>query len=371
MGRLQPRKASDASPTCENLLSWRMTQVMIGSRLIGAGQPCFVIAEAGVNHDGDVEIAHRLIDVAAAAGADAVKFQTYETDALVTADAPKAPYQLETTGKDESQHQMLKRLELPRQAHAPLKAHCEQRGLVFLSTPFDPDSADFLARLGVFAFKTPSQEIINLPFLRQIARYRRPMIVSTGNSTVGEVDAAMRVIEREQAPVVLLHCVSQYPAAPADANLRAMHTLEKAFGVPVGFSDHTLGTAIPIAAAALGANLIEKHYTLDSKRTGPDHRASLEPDELKSMIAGIRTVEAALGDGRKRPAASEAEVGRAARKSLVAARDLAAGTVLDSDSIAAKRPGTGLSPALTDLVLGRKLRVPLAKGAFITLEALT
>jgi N,N'-diacetyllegionaminate synthase len=356
----------------EILLSCRaMTQVTIGQRSVGAGHPCFVIAEAGVNHDGDVALAHRLVDIAAEAGADAVKFQTYDADALATADAPKADYQIATTGAAESQHQMLKRLELPRAAHAPLKAHCEQRGLVFLSTPFDSGSADFLADLGVLAFKTPSQEIINLPFLRQIARHRRPMIVSTGNSTLGEVDAAMRIIEREQAPAILLHCVSQYPAAAADANLRAMETLSKAFAVPVGFSDHTLGAAVPLAAVALGATVIEKHYTLDRRRPGPDHRASVEPDELTSMIRDIRSVEAALGDGRKRPAAAEADVGRAARKSLVAARDLPAGAVLDVDAIAAKRPGTGLSPGLTDLVVGRRLRVALPKGAFITFEVLT
>jgi N,N'-diacetyllegionaminate synthase len=348
-----------------------MTQVTIGERSIGEGYPCFIIAEAGVNHDGEVELAHRLIDVAAEAGADAVKFQTYDASALATANAPKADYQIATTGADETQLQMLRRLELPRSAHAPLKAHCEERGLIFLSTPFDPGSVDFLADLGVLAFKTPSQEIINLPFLRQIARHRRPMIVSTGNSTLAEVDAAMRVIERERASSVLLHCVSQYPAAAADANLRAMDTLARAFGVPVGFSDHTLGTAVPIAAAALGATVIEKHYTLDRRRAGPDHRASLEPAELRSMVNDIRAVEVALGDGRKRPVDAEADVGRAARKSLVAARDLSEGTVLDADAIAAKRPGTGLSPALTELVLGRRLRVPLAKGAFITFEVLS
>lgn len=347
-----------------------MTSFRIGDRTVGSGHPCFVIAEAGVNHDGDVEIAHRLVDVAAAAGADAVKFQTFDTDALITADAPKAAYQIETTGAAESQRDMLKRLELPRDAHARLKLHCEQRGMVFLSTPFDPASIDFLAALGVLVFKSPSQEIINLPFLRQMARHRRPMIVSTGNSTMGEVDAAVRTIEAEATPFGLLHCVSQYPAEAASANLRAMDTLARAYRVPVGFSDHTLGTAVPVAAAALGATMIEKHYTLDRGRAGPDHRASLEPAELVALVRDIRSAEAALGDGRKRPAPGEPEVGKAARKSLVAARDLAAGTVLDPDSVAAKRPGTGLSPALTDLVLGRRLRVALAKGALITFDVL-
>ncbi len=347
-----------------------MASLHIGERTVGSGSPCFVIAEAGVNHDGDVELAHRLVDVAADAGADAVKFQTFDTDALITVDAPKAAYQIETTGGAESQHAMLKRLELPRDAHARLKSHCEQRGMVFLSTPFDPPSLDFLAALGVLAFKAPSQELINLPFLRQMARHRRPMIVSTGNATMGEVDAAVRVIEAEAAPFALLHCVSQYPAEAASANLRAMDTLARAYRIPVGFSDHTLGTAVAVAAAALGATIVEKHYTLDRRRAGPDHRASLEPGELAALIRDIRAAQAALGDGRKRPAPGEPEVGRAARKSLVAARDLPAGAVLDHDSVAAKRPGTGLSPALTDLVLGRRLRVPLAKGAFVTFEVL-
>ncbi|MBM3561209.1 MAG: N-acetylneuraminate synthase [Alphaproteobacteria bacterium] len=342
----------------------------IGERHVGDGSRCFIIAEAGVNHDGKVEDAHRLVDAAAEAGADAVKFQTFDADALATADAPKAAYQVETTGAAESQRDMLKRLELPREAHAALKAHCEQRGLVFLSTPFDPGSIDFLVRLGVLAFKTPSQEIINLPYLRQIARYRRPMIVSTGNSTMAEVDIAVATIEAEQAPFALLHCVSQYPAAAAATNLRAMVTLKAAYGVPVGFSDHSVGTAIPIAAAALGAKIIEKHYTLDRSRAGPDHRASLEPGELASMVRDIRLVEAALGDGRKRPAPGEPELGRAARKSLVAARDLPAGTVLDAEAMAAKRPGTGISPALIDFVIGRRLRRPVAEGAIITLDVL-
>jgi len=342
----------------------------IGERRVGDGGPCFIIAEAGVNHDGIVEDAHRLIDAAAEAGADAVKFQTFDADALATADAPKAAYQVETTGAAESQRDMLKRLELPRAAHAALKAHCEQRGLVFLSTPFDAGSVEFLAELGVLAFKTPSQEIINLPHIRQIARHRRPMIVSTGNSTMAEVDIAVATIEAEQAPFALLHCVSQYPATAATANLRAMDTLKAAYRVPVGFSDHTIGTAVPIAAAARGAHIIEKHYTLDRSRSGPDHRASLEPAELATLVRDIRLAESALGDGRKRPAAGEPELGQAARKSLVAARDLPAGTILDAEAMTAKRPGTGISPAYMDFVLGRRLRSPLAEGAVITLDVL-
>lgn len=343
----------------------------VGSRLIGAGSPCFFIAEIGVNHDGDVDMAHRLIDIAADAGADAAKFQTYETDALVAPDAPKAPYQVETTGAAETQHAMLRRLELPKTAHPELKAHCERRGLIFLSTPFDPPSAAFLADLGVLAFKTPSLELVNLPFLRQIAKYGRPMIVSTGNSTLSDVDLAVGVIESESAPFALLHCVSQYPANASDSNLCAMKTLSAAYNVPVGFSDHTLGTAVPIAAVALGASVIEKHFTLDRLRPGPDHRASLEPDELKRLIADIRSVESALGDGRKRPRGSEADNGNAGRKSLVAARDLAAGAQISYSDLTAKRPGTGVSPALVDLIVGRKLRAAVPQGKPITFDALS
>lgn len=357
-------------------LGRNMTSISISGpngapRLVGQGHPCFVIAEAGVNHDGDVELAHRLIDVAADAGADAVKFQTYETDALVSAGAPKARYQIETTGADESQRDMLKRLELPRQAHDALKRHAESRGVVFLSTPFDAGSAAFLRDLGVSAFKLPSQELINLPFLAQIAAYSRPMLVSTGMATIGEVASAMDTIERSGAPpVALFHCVSAYPAEAEDANLRAMATLSAAFGVPVGFSDHTLGTAVALASIALGATVLEKHFTLDRTRPGPDHRASLEGRELAQMIAEVRLVEAALGDGRKRPQAKELGNGLAARKSLIAARNIAAGVPLSPDDIIVQRPGTGLPPAVIDLVIGRALTRSIVAGTPITRDLL-
>jgi N-acetylneuraminate synthase len=343
--------------------------VPIGERAVGAGQPCFIIAEAGVNHNGDLALAKRLVDAAVAAGADAVKFQTFTAERLASAAAPKAKYQVETTDPGESQFEMLKRLELPPQAHRELLAYCQGVGILFLSSPFDEQNADLLESLGVPAFKIPSGEIVNLPYLRHVAGKRRPLIVSTGMATLGEVEMAVRTIEESGNPgVVLLHCVSNYPARAADVNLCAMETMARAFRVPVGYSDHVPGNEVAFAAVALGACVIEKHFTLDRSLPGPDHRASLEPGELAALARGVRTVESALGDGRKRPAASEADTAAVARKSLVAARDLTAGTVLTDEMIAVKRPGTGLPPAMLPYVLGRKVRRPLQKDTLLTLE---
>lgn len=322
---------------------------------------CFVIAEAGVNHNGDMDLAHRLIDAAAQAGAHAVKFQTFRADRLASAQAPKAAYQQAATGMAESQLDMLRRLELDEAQHVELMRHCAGSGILFLSTPFDEDCADLLARLGVEAMKTPSGELTNQPYLAHVARLGLPMIVSTGMADLAEVTQAVATIEAAGAPpLCLLHCVSAYPAPPEDVNLRAMDTLARCFGVPVGFSDHTQGIAIPLAAAALGARVIEKHLTLDRSLPGPDHQASLEPAELAAMMDGIRAVLAALGDGRKRPAAREAEVAAVARKSLVLARALPAGAVLCPADLAAKRPGTGIPPGRAAELVGRKLRRPLA-----------
>jgi N-acetylneuraminate synthase len=345
--------------------------ITLGDRSIGAGQPCFIIAEAGVNHNGDPALAHRLIDVAFQAGADAVKFQTFSADRLVTLDAPKAEYQLQQTEASESQYEMLKRLELSADTLRELQRHCHQVGLRFMSTPFDEDSVDLLNELGVTIFKTPSGEITNLPYLAHVARTGKPLIVSTGMATLGEVETAVNTIRSTgNSDLILLQCVSNYPADPADVNLRAMQTLAQAFGVPIGFSDHTQGLEIALAAVALGACVIEKHFTLDWTLPGPDHAASLEPDQLKAMIRGIRHVEAALGDGRKRPTASEANTAAVARKSLVAAHDLKAGTILSNEMIAVKRPGTGLPPMLLPQVIGRTLRVDVRAGTLITWEML-
>ncbi len=345
--------------------------IALRDRSIGAGQPCFIIAEAGVNHNGDPALAQRLIDVAKAAGADAVKFQTFKADQLVTLDAPKAEYQLQQTEASESQYAMLKRLELSTDTFRDLQQHCQAVGIRFMSTPFDEDSADVLSDLGVTIFKTPSGEITNLPYLAHVARKGVPMIVSTGMATLGEVEAAVNAIRAAGNPaIVLLQCVSNYPADPADVNLRAMQTMAQAFGVPVGFSDHTAGIEVALAAVALGACVIEKHFTLDRTMSGPDHAASLEPDQLAAMIRGIRNVEAALGHGRKEPAASELNTAEVVRKSLVAAHDLKAGMVLSAGELAVKRPGTGLPPAMRPYVIGRTLRVDVRAGTLIGLEML-
>jgi N-acetylneuraminate synthase len=309
--------------------------------------------------------------MAARAGADAVKFQTFAAERLVTRQAPKARYQLESTDPEESQFEMLRRLELTKDDHRVLFQECKERGIIFLSTPFDEESADFLEELGVLAFKIPSGEITNVPYLGHIARKGKPMIVSTGMAYLGEVETAVRAIEEAgNDNFALLHCVSNYPANPAEINLRAMATMAAAFNCPIGFSDHTTGIEVSLAAVALGATVIEKHFTLDSGLPGPDHRASLEPAELKALVQGIRKVEVALGHGRKEPAASESNTAAVARKSLVAAHDILEGTTLTEDLIAIKRPGTGLPPEMRPQLIGRTARVAISAGELITLDML-
>lgn len=329
----------------------------------------FIIAEAGVNHNGSIERAFALVDAARQARADAVKFQTFKAERLATVGAPKAAYQIENTGNSESQHEMLRRLELTPETHRALLRHCKRKRIHFLSTPFDEQSADFLEELGVEIFKIPSGEITNLSFLAHVARKGKPIILSTGMSSLAEVRAAVRVIEKQgNSDLVILHCVSNYPADPADVNLRAMATLEKAFRHPAGFSDHTEGIEIPLAAAALGARVIEKHFTLDRNLPGPDHRASLEPAELAALVRGIRKIEAALGTGKKTPAAAERGTARVARKSLVAAEDIPKGAVLTPGMIAVKRPGTGLAPALKPDLVGRKAARAIPEGTLFSME---
>ncbi|RMH20105.1 MAG: N-acetylneuraminate synthase [Acidobacteria bacterium] len=332
-------------------------------RTIGPGQPCFVIAEAGVNHNGDASLAHRLVDAAAAAGADAVKFQTFRTDAVVLADAPKAAYQRRTTDPEESQRDMLRALELPPAVFVELAAHARERGLTFLSTPFDEASASFLLELGVPLVKIGSGELTNLPFLRRVAAGGRPLILSTGMAEMIEVAAAVDAVRAAGAPAVaLLQCTTRYPAAAEEANLRAMATLGRAFEVVVGYSDHTPGPATCLAAVALGAAIVEKHLTLDRHLPGPDHLASAEPDEFARLVERLRAVEAALGDGVKRPSPGELGNRDVARRSLVAAIDLPAGTVVDWPHLTARRPATGISPAQADRIVGRRTRRPLAAG---------
>jgi N,N'-diacetyllegionaminate synthase len=333
---------------------------------------CFIIAEAGINHNGDLELAKRLVDVAVEAKADAVKFQTFKAERLVTQTAPKAAYQQRSTGPLESQFQMLKRLELSEQAHRDLFQYCLSRKISFLSTPFDEDSADFLNELGVTAFKISSGDITNLLLLEHVARKQKPMIVSTGMSTLEEVRTAVNVMTGTgNRNITLLHCVSQYPATPADANLKAMQTMAGRLGFPVGYSDHTLGIEIALAAVTLGAVVIEKHFTLDRTLPGPDHSASLEPQELTALVKGIRNVEVALGHGRKEPSPTEASTAAAARRSLVAARTIPAGSVVTSDMVVSRRPGTGLSPSMLPSVVGRSVLQEIPAGTLLTLDMLS
>jgi N,N'-diacetyllegionaminate synthase len=329
-----------------------------------------IIAEAGVNHNGDPQLAHRLIDVAAGAGADRVKFQTFRADCLVTNRAAKAPYQVRATGDHESQHAMLHRLELSREMHVELIDHCKARGIEFFSTGFDPASVDLLVELGATSFKIPSGEITNLPYLRHVGRHGKPVILSTGMSTLGEIEAALTVLEQSgtrRDQITVLHCTTEYPTPMAEVNLRAMQTIREAFGVAVGYSDHTPGIEVAIAAVALGASVIEKHFTLDRTLPGPDHKASLEPAELSAMAKAIRNIELALGDGIKRPTESEAKNKPIARKSLVAAQAIHAGEVFSEANLAVKRPGSGVSPMSWDQVLGRKAPRDFAADELIEL----
>lgn len=328
----------------------------------------FIIAEAGVNHNGDLVLAEKLIDAAKDAGADAVKFQTFRAENLVSPDAPLAQYQA-ANGVVDSQFEMIRKLELDEAAHRRLMAHCARRDIVFLSTPFDEPSADLLEKLGLPLFKIPSGEITNKPFLTHVARKNKPMIVSTGLCDLEEVRRAVGWIRAvSDVPVTLLHCVTEYPAPADQINLRAMDALRDAFGLPVGYSDHTLGTEISVAAAARGATVIEKHLTLDRALPGPDHAASLEPKEFAEMVRQIRAVVSALGDGVKRPAPCEAKNAPVARKSLVAARDLPAGHPLTAADLAVKRPGTGLPPYELEAVVGRRLRRAVRRDQVLTRE---
>ena len=341
----------------------------LGTHRVGPDQRCFVIAEAGVNHNGDITMAEQLIDAAADAGADAVKFQTFKAVRLATPDAPKAAYQHRTTDAAESQFDMLLRLELSAEDHYRLVDHSARRGVIFLSTPFEEGSADFLNELGVPALKIPSGEVTNLPFLAHVARMGRPLIVSTGMCDLGEVETAVETIRAQgNNELVLLHCVSNYPADPADVNLRAMQTMQTAFGVPCGYSDHTMGIEVGLAAVAMGACVLEKHFTLDRGLSGPDHEASLEPDALATLIRGVRTVEAALGGGCKRAVPNEKETAATIRKSLVAAQDIATGETVTEAHVEIKRPGTGLPPVMKSYFVGRIATQHIPAGTLLDWE---
>lgn len=315
-----------------------------------------IIAEAGVNHNGDLKLARQLIETAAEAGADLVKFQTFSADRLATRAAKKAGYQTRTTGSKESQHEMLCRLELTAEMHNELIAYCSACNIGFFSTGFDIESVDLLVNLGQNRFKIPSGEITNLPYLRHIGRFGMDVILSTGMATMGEVEAVIDALEQAGTPrtqMTVLHCTTEYPTPMAEVNLRAMQSIRSAFDVAVGYSDHTPGIEVAIAAVAMGASVIEKHFTLDRKLPGPDHKASLEPEELKAMVAAIRNIEIALGDGIKRLTPSEAMNKPLARKSLVSSRAIKTGETFSAGNITSKRPGTGISPMLWDEVIGQ------------------
>lgn len=316
----------------------------------------FIIAEAGVNHNGNLVLAKKMIDVAAKAGVDAVKFQTFKADKLVCMDAQKAIYQQKNAvNRQESQYEMLKKLELSGQMHRELIDYCVQKDIMFLSTPFDTDSVRMLVDYGITILKISSGEITNYPLLREVGRTGKPVILSTGMSDMDEVQAAVAVLtENGSGKITLLHCNTEYPTPMQDVNLRAMCTLQEKTGLPVGYSDHTLGIEVPIAAAAMGAVVIEKHFTLDRTMEGPDHKASLEPDELKEMVKAIRNIELSLGDGRKLPSDSEKQNINIVRKSIVAKRDIVQGEILTEENLTTKRPGNGVSPMKWQEVLGTK-----------------
>ncbi len=349
-----------------------MPVIDIAGRKIGAGFPCFVIAEAGVNHNGSLELAHRLVDAAVEADADAVKFQTFSAEDLVTEDAAKADYQERALGTSESQFEMLKRLELTKDDHFTIADYARKKGILFLSTPFDEGSVGLLEEMNVAAFKISSGDLTNLPFLEYIARKGRPMIVSTGMANMEEVAEAVEAIQRAGSPpLALLHCVSCYPAEAETVNLRAMQTMASQFKLPVGFSDHTLGIEIAVASVAAGACILEKHLTLDCAMPGPDHQASLDPAAFRALMKSIRLVETALGDGRKQPLPEEANTAAVARKSVVAARAIAAGESLTEAALAIKRPGHGFPPAKRAALIGRTARVSIPAGTVLTAEMLS
>jgi len=329
-----------------------------------------IIAEVGVNHNGSIKIAKKLVDVAKDCGADAVKFQTFTAEKLVRFNAEKASYQKDIFGTDETQFNMIKKLELDVIAHKELIDYCTKIGIIFLSSPFDLDSIDLLVDLGLEIIKIPSGEIVNLPYLEKIGKLKKRIILSTGMADLGEIKNALDVLissGTEKDDITVLHCNTEYPTPYEDVNLNAMATIKRAFGVKVGYSDHTLGIEVPIAAVALGAEVIEKHFTLDKNMKGPDHKASLEPSELKAMVNGIRKIEKALGDGIKKPSKSEQKNINVVRKSIVAIKPIKKGEIFSEENIGVKRPGTGISPMKWYKVIGKTAKKDFETDEWIVL----
>lgn len=333
-----------------------------------------IIAEAGVNHNGSIEIAKKLIDVAVETGVDYVKFQTFKAEKLVSKKGKKAAYQVKNTGEaEESQFEMVKKLELDKSTHEELIAYCKSKDIKFLSTAFDLESVDLLMELGIDLFKIPSGEITNLPYLQKIAATQKPIILSTGMANLAEIEAALSILYEggiNRKNITVLHCNTEYPTPIQDVNLSAMNTIGEAFKVKVGYSDHTLGIEVPIAAVAMGAVCIEKHFTLDRGMEGPDHRASLEPEELKAMVISIRNIENAMGNGIKQPSVSERKNITVARKSIHVVKDLPAGHVLKMEDLEMKRPGSGISPMDIETIIGRSLNKKMNVETMLSLKDL-
>lgn len=344
-------------------------EVNIGNKMIGKHSSVFIIAEAGVNHNGDLGMARELVKKAAECGADCIKFQTFKAERVVTQKAPKAKYQLGTTDEGESQLEMLKKIELLPKNHVVLKAYAEKLGLIFLSTPYNFEDIDLLESIGVEAYKIASGQIVELAFLRKVAKKKKPIFLSTGMATLAEIDNALEVIKREgNDEVILLQCTTNYPSKIEDANLKTMLTLKLAFNAVVGYSDHVIGEEAAIAAIALGAKVIEKHFTLDKNLPGPDHSSSLTPDELKSLVLKVRRTESALGKSQKEPTFTEKENAVGMRRSLVASRDISMGQVIQQKDIAFKRPATGLKPQFYDTIIGKKAAKNIAFDELLQMD---
>ncbi|AGB02349.1 N-acetylneuraminate synthase [Methanoregula formicica] len=341
--------------------------ITLGNKKIGDGEPCFIIAEAGINHNGDIALAKSLIDAAFSAKADAVKFQTFNTDSLVTADAQKAEYQKESGSSTETQYAMLKKLELTKNDFKILSEYAKKKGIIFLSTGFDDESIEILIHLKIPAFKIPSGEITNLPLLKKIAQTHKPVILSTGMATLEEIRDAVDFLKKNGCrDIILLHCTSSYPAPFNSVNLRVIGSLRKEFNVPVGYSDHTKGTKIPVAAVALGACVVEKHMTVDRSLPGPDHKASIEPHEFRRMVESIRNVEMALGSENKAVQECEQSNRNLVRKSIVAKKIIRKGSVFSEEMFTLKRPGTGIEPRYITQLIGKSAKCDIRKDSVIT-----
>ena len=348
----------------------RLENIKIGERHVGETSPCFIIAEAGVNHDGSVSKAKELIDAAVEAKADAVKFQSFTTDKLILSNTPKAEYHKKTTGDKDGFDDMLRQLELSESDHIEIRDYCDNRGIAFMSTPFDPDSADLLERLGVNVFKVDSGNFNNPYLVKHIAIKDKPMILSTGMTTISEIEETMSVLEEVgNKQAILLHCTSNYPPSYEDVNLRAMMTIRNTFNTLVGYSDHTQGLCITIAAVAMGATVIEKHLTLDRSSPGPDHLASLEPREFSDLVSQVRSVEASMGSSIKRPVAAEAEVADSLRRSVVSTEKIHKGQMITRRMVDVKRPGTGLPPKYLEWVVGRVAQKDIPANQVITFKS--